>query len=151
VLDRRYEGQHMTRNYLAIRGVDTPDGPLWLDTSISKTNMKSVVARVTKRRAGAGTEFRITGPAWGGQVPIAHVDVQIDTGPWQRAVLEPTRGPYAWRLWSLTVKDLAPGAHTVHSRATDANGMMQPTPEERRKTLAGGREDFAIWTREITV
>jgi hypothetical protein len=29
--------------------------------------------------------------------------------------------------------------------------MMQPTPEERRKTLAGGREDFAIWTREITV
>jgi DMSO/TMAO reductase YedYZ molybdopterin-dependent catalytic subunit len=151
VLDRRYEGQHMTRNYLAIRGVDTPDGPLWLDTSISKTNMKSVVARVTRRRAGSGTEYRITGPAWGGQVPIAQVDVQIDNGPWQRAVLEPSRGPYAWRLWSLSVKDLAPGPHTLHSRATDANGTVQPTAEERRKTFAGGREDFAIWTREITV
>ena len=92
VLDRRYEGQHMTRNYLAVRAVDTPDGPMWLDTSISKTNMKSVVARVARRRAGSEWEYRITGPAWGGQVPIAHVDVQIDDGPWQRATLEPSRG-----------------------------------------------------------
>jgi DMSO/TMAO reductase YedYZ molybdopterin-dependent catalytic subunit len=151
VLDRRYEGQHMTRNYLAVRAAETPDGPLWLDTSISKTNMKSVVARVTRRRSGGGAEFRITGPAWGGQTPIAHVDVQIDDGPWQRAELEASRGPYAWRLWSLTVKDLRPGAHTVHSRATDTNGRMQPTPEERRKRIASGREDFAIWTREIAV
>ena len=151
VLDRRYEGQHMTRNYLAVRAVDTPDGPMWLDTSISKTNMKSVVARVTKRRAGNDWDFRITGPAWGGQVPIAHVDVQIDDGPWQRAVLEPSRGPYAWRLWSLTVKNLAPGPHTVHSRATDANGKAQPTSSDRRKAIASGREDFSIWTREITV
>ena len=52
VLDRRYEGQHMARNYLAMRSFDTPDGPLWLDTSISKTNMKSVVARVARRQAG---------------------------------------------------------------------------------------------------
>jgi DMSO/TMAO reductase YedYZ molybdopterin-dependent catalytic subunit len=151
VLDRRYEGQHMTRNYLAVRAIEGPDDPVWLDTSISKTHMKSVVARVTKRRAAAGTEFRITGPAWGGAVPIAHVDVQIDDGPWQRAVLEPSRGPYAWRLWSLTVKELAPGPHTVHSRATDANGKMQATAEERRKSIASGREDFSIWTREITV
>lgn len=151
VLDRRFEGQHMTRNYLAVRAVDTPDGPMWLDTSISKTHMKSVVARVTKRRVGAGTEFRISGPAWGGQVPIAHVDVQIDGGAWQRAVLEPSRGQYAWRLWSLAVSDLAPGPHTVHSRATDANGKTQVTSEERRKSIASGREDFAIWTREIMV
>jgi DMSO/TMAO reductase YedYZ molybdopterin-dependent catalytic subunit len=151
VLDRRYEGQHMTRNYLAVRASDASDEPVWLDTSISKTHMKSVVARVTKRRVGAGTEFRITGPAWGGQVAIAHVDVQIDNGPWQRAVLEPSKGPYAWRLWSLTVKDLAPGPHTVHSRATDANGKVQATAEERRKSIASGREDFSIWTREILV
>jgi DMSO/TMAO reductase YedYZ molybdopterin-dependent catalytic subunit len=151
VLDRRYEGQHMTRNYLAVRSVDTPDGPMWLDTSISKTNMKSVVARVTKRRAGADSEIRITGPAWGGQVPISHVDVQIDDGPWQRAALEPSRGPYAWRLWSLTVKNLAPGTHKVHSRATDTNGKMQPTANARRQSIASGREDFSIWTREIRI
>jgi DMSO/TMAO reductase YedYZ molybdopterin-dependent catalytic subunit len=151
LLDRRYEGQHMTRNYLAVRSVETPDGPLWLDTSISKTNMKSVVARVTRRRSGADAEFRITGPAWGGQVPIAHVDVQIDDGPWQRAALEPSRGAYAWRLWSLHVKNLAPGPHQLHSRATDANGKTQPTPADRRTAIASGREDFSIWTRSIRI
>jgi DMSO/TMAO reductase YedYZ molybdopterin-dependent catalytic subunit len=151
VLDRRFEGQHMTRNYLAVRAVDTEAGPLWLDTSISRTHMKSIVARVTRKRNGSDWDFRITGPAWGGQVPISHVDVQIDDGPWQRAELEPSRGQYAWRLWSLSVKNLPPGPHKVHSRATDANGKMQPTPEERRKAIASGREDFSIWTREIVV
>jgi DMSO/TMAO reductase YedYZ molybdopterin-dependent catalytic subunit len=151
VLDRRFEGQHMTRNYLAVRAVETDEGPMWLDTSISRTHMKSIVARVTKRRNGSDWEFRITGPAWGGQVPIAHVDVQVDDGPWQRASLEAPRSPYAWRLWSLTVKNLAPGAHRLHSRATDVNGKMQPTPEERREVIASGREDYSMWTREITV
>ena len=151
VLDRRYEGQHMTRNYLAVRAVDTPDGPMWLDTSISKTHMKSLVARVTRRRAGTDWEFRISGPAWGGPLPIAHVDVQVDDGPWQRATLEPSRGAYAWRLWSLTIKNLAAGTHKVHSRATDANGKVQPTTTDRRQAIASGREDFSIWTREIRI
>jgi DMSO/TMAO reductase YedYZ molybdopterin-dependent catalytic subunit len=151
VIDRRYEGQHMARNYLALRSYETPDGPLWLDTSISKTNMKSVVARITRRKSGAEWEYRISGPAWGGPVPIAAVDVQIDDGPWQRATLEPSRGKYAWRLWSLTMKGLTPGAHQLHSRATDANGAMQPTETARRAAIASGREDFSIWTREIEV
>lgn len=151
VIDRRYEGQHMARNYLALRAYDTPDGPLWLDTSISKTNMKSIVARVTRRRRGTASEYKVTGPAWGGQVPIAAVDVQIDGGEWRRATLEAPRGRYAWRLWSLTVNDLAPGKHTVVSRATDANGMHQPTAEERRKKIASGREDFSMWVREILI
>jgi DMSO/TMAO reductase YedYZ molybdopterin-dependent catalytic subunit len=151
VLDRRYEGQHMTRNYLAVRTVETPDGPIWLDTSISKTHMKSLVARMTRRRVGGETEFRITGPAWGGQVPIAHVDVQIDDGEWQRATLEASRGPYAWRLWSLTVKNLASGPHRLHSRATDADGKVQPSPADRRQSIASGREDFSIWTRQVLI
>ena len=80
-----------------------------------------------------------------------NVDVQVDDGPWQRATLEPSRGQYAWRLWSLTVKNLPPGPHKVHSRATDTAGSAQPTAADRRKSIASGREDFSIWTREITV
>jgi DMSO/TMAO reductase YedYZ molybdopterin-dependent catalytic subunit len=151
VLDRRYEGQHMARNYLAVRSFETPEGTLWLDTSISKTNMKSLVARVTRRKVSDDWEYRISGPVWGGQTPIAKVDVQIDDGPWQPATLEASRGKYAWRLWSLTVRNLPPGPHKVHSRATDANGKVQPAADERRKTIASGREDFSIWTREIVV
>ena len=151
VLDRRYEGQHQVRNYLSLRAVETPDGPIWLDQSISRTHLKSVVARVVRRQRGEGWTYRISGPAWGGQAAIEAVDVQIDKGPWQRARLDPPRGQYAWRLWELEVVDLAPGSHTVVSRAIDANGVVQPTAEERSKRLASGREDNTRWVREIEV
>jgi DMSO/TMAO reductase YedYZ molybdopterin-dependent catalytic subunit len=151
VLDRRYEGQHQVRNYLSLRSVDTPDGPIWLDQSISKTHMKSIVARVARRRSGESWAYRISGPAWGGQVPIERVEVQIDNGPWQKATLDPSKGKYAWRLWALEVKDLAPGKHAVVSRAVDANGAIQPTEEERRTRIASGREDNTQWVREILV
>ncbi len=151
VIDRRYEGQHQVRNYLSLRAVETPDGPLWLDQSISRTHMKSIVARVTRRRAGSGWEYRVSGPAWGGQTPIAAVELQVDGGAWQRVALEPSRGAYAWRLWSHTVRDLAPGLHTVVSRAIDTDGRVQPTEEERRRTLASGREDNTQWRRQIEI
>jgi hypothetical protein len=141
----------MARNYLSLRAVETPDGPIWLDTSISKTYMKSLVARATRRKAGADWEYRFTGPAWGGPVPIASVEVKIDDGPWQRASLEGPRGKYAWRLWSYTTKNLPSGSHKIVSRATGEDGKVQPTPEERRNVIASGREDYAIWTREIVV
>ncbi|MDP1572168.1 MAG: molybdopterin-dependent oxidoreductase [Vicinamibacterales bacterium] len=151
VIDRRYEGQHQVRNYLSLRSVDTPEGPLWLDMSISKTNMKSAIARVTRRRAGGAWEYTVSGAAWGGRAPIAAVEVQVDEGAWQRATVEAPRGQYAWRLWSLTTRDLAPGPHTLASRATNADGLVQPTTEELRRSIQSGREDFAIWRRTIEV
>jgi DMSO/TMAO reductase YedYZ molybdopterin-dependent catalytic subunit len=151
VIDRRYEGQHQVRNYLSLRAVDTPEGPIWLDQSISTTHLKSIVARVARRAGGAGWTYRISGPAWGGQVPIDRVEVQIDNGPWQKATLEPAKGKYAWRLWAFETNDLPAGKHMVVSRAIDANGAIQPTDEERRKRIASGREDNTQWVREIVV
>jgi DMSO/TMAO reductase YedYZ molybdopterin-dependent catalytic subunit len=151
VIDRRYEGQHQVRNYLSLRSVATPDGPIWLDQSISKTHMKSLVARATRTKAGAGWRYRLSGPAWGGQVPIDRVEVRIDEGSWQRAELEPSRSAYAWRLWHLEARDLAPGKHTVVSRAIDTSGAVQPTEDERRTRLASGREDNSQWVREIEI
>lgn len=151
VLDRRYEGRHQVRNYLSLRSIDTPEGPMWLDTSISRNRLKSCVARMVRVRDGGGWRYRISGPAWGGQVPIEAVDVRIDDGPWQRATFGAEQGRYAWRLWSLEVADLPPGPHTVVSRAVDANGALQPTAEERRQSIASGREDNSLWVREFEV
>lgn len=160
VLDRRYEGQHQDRNYLSLRAIQTPDGPLWIDTSISKTRLKSIVARVTRSQQGGAWRYRIAGPAWGGQAAIAKVEVSIDSGAWQPATLDPlpaeaqrlpSRAKYGWVLWSLTVSGLAPGTHTVVSRAIDANGKVQPTKAERDAEIASGREDNAQWMREIRV
>ncbi len=160
VLDRRYEGQHQVRNYLSLRSVATPDGPMWIDTSISKNRLKSLVARVTRTRQGAGWQYRIAGPAWGGQVPIKAVEVAIDGGPWQPASIDPlpadaARLPngarFGWVLWSLRVPDLSVGTHTLVSRAIDVNGRVQPTKAERDAEIASGREDNSQWTREIRV
>jgi hypothetical protein len=51
----------------------------------------------------------------------------------------------------LTTKGLTAGAHKLHSRAADATGTMQPTDAARRTSIASGREDFSIWTRQIMV
>src|SRR5262249_34472877 len=40
VIDRRYEGRHMARNYQSLRAVQSNGETLWLDTSISRTNLK---------------------------------------------------------------------------------------------------------------
>ncbi len=151
VIDRRYEGQHMARNYLSLRSVETPEGPVWLDMSISRTNMKSAVARVTRRKAQGAWAYTISGAAWGGATPIAAVDIQIDGGAWTRATLGTERSKYAWTLFSLTTVALTPGPHTLVSRATDADGHQQPTAEERGKVVASGREEFSLWPREIVV
>lgn len=160
VLDRRYEGQHQVRNYLSLRSVETPDGPLWIDTSISKTRLKSLVARITRTKQGSGFRYTMRGPAYGGQTPIAAVEVSIDNGPWQKATIDPlppegarlpSRGKYAWVLWRYETPDLAVGTHTVVSRAIDANGRVQPVREERDRDIASGREDNAQWTREFRI
>ena len=159
VLDRRYEGQHQVRNYLSLRSVATPEGPLWIDTSISKNRLKSIVARVTRHKRDGDLVYKISGPAWGGQVPITAVEVQVDGGPWQSATIEPSatakrlasKGKYSWVLWSYSVPNLAPGTHKVVSRAVDANGKVQPTEAERSAEIASGREDNSQWTREIRV
>src|SRR5205807_10470055 len=49
VIDRRYEGPQMARNYHTLHAVAGPP-PMLLETSISRTRLKSVVARVTRRR-----------------------------------------------------------------------------------------------------
>lgn len=151
VLDRRYEGQHQVRNYLSLRSAQTPGGPVWLDTSISRNRLKSLVARVTRRRVGGRWQYTASGVAWGGQEPIAGVDVQLDGGAWQPATLDSRRSKYAWVMWSLAVPELAVGTHTLVSRARDAKGVLQPTAEQRRAEIASGREDNSMWTREILV
>jgi DMSO/TMAO reductase YedYZ molybdopterin-dependent catalytic subunit len=160
VLDRRYEGQHQVRNYLSLRAVRTSDGPMWIDTSISKNRLKSVVARVTRTKRGSDWQYRISGPVWGGQSPVAAVEVSIDSGEWRAAAIDPlppevqrlpSRGKYGWVLWSLSVPNLAPGTHTLVSRAIDATGKLQPTKAERDAEIASGREDNSQWTREIRI
>jgi hypothetical protein len=41
-----------------------------------------------------------------------------------------TKEKYGWKLFNYTVNSLAPGDHTLVSRAIDATGKVQPTAQE---------------------
>ena len=151
IIDRRYEGRHMARNYQSLRAVKSPGETLWLDTSISRNNLKSVVARVTRRRAGGRFEYHITGAAWGGLATITRVEVQVDAGPWRPATIRQRSADSAWMLWSFDWNDATPGPHTLVSRAANARGEIQPTREELREKLIGNREDNSQWRRPVMI
>jgi DMSO/TMAO reductase YedYZ molybdopterin-dependent catalytic subunit len=66
----------------------------------------------------------IGGVAWAQPVGVATVEVQIDGGAWQQAILGPSAGDDYWRQWYLPW-DAEPGSHQIASRATDRNGNVQ--------------------------
>jgi Mo-co oxidoreductase dimerisation domain len=66
----------------------------------------------------------LRGAAWGG-AGVATVEVRVDGGRWRQADLEPGRGRWALRRWSLPWA-ATPGDHRLDVRATDLVGERQP-------------------------
>lgn len=151
VIGRRYEGRHMARNYHSLRSVESPGDTIWLDTSISKNNLKSVVARVTRRRVGNRFLHSIAGAAWGGESRIEKVEVRVDDGAWRDARIDFRSGPFGWLLWSCEWPDAGTGKHTLVSRAINARNEIQPTRDEWRTRIASNREDNSQWPRIIVI
>ncbi|MDX1494545.1 MAG: molybdopterin-dependent oxidoreductase, partial [Longimicrobiales bacterium] len=107
--DTRFMGKFMARDYVTLRQEGPDESAVWAETWVGRANINSIPARVLKTADG----HRIHGAAWGAD--IARVEVRIDDGPWQPAVLGEGRGdPHAWTFWSMDW-DPAPGRHTVTS------------------------------------
>lgn len=145
VLDRRYEGRQMARNYHSLRALENG---FWLDTSISKMRVKSVVAQVWRRKEAGQWRYRIGGAAWGGA--IARVEVAVD-GNWREARMDHAGTDSAWWLWSCAWPEAKAGRHEIVSRAVTRAGEVQPTQEELKARLASFREDHAQWVRTVIV
>jgi DMSO/TMAO reductase YedYZ molybdopterin-dependent catalytic subunit len=150
-IDRPYEGRQMARNYQSLRAVKSPAGTLWLDSSISRNNLKSVITRVTRRTVAERFEYKIAGAAWGGPARIVRVEVQIDGGAWRSATIDHRAGDAAWVLWSMPWSEPADGGHVLVSRAINARGDIQPTREEMREKLISNREDNSQWPRSLVI
>ena len=122
----RLAGRFMARDYVTIREETRGDDTVWTFTTVGKDRLKSAPARVTR----TGARHTITGVAWG--APVSRVEVSIDGGPFQ-----PTRLPrqgsdseHSWRFWTYDWGTPAAGEHTVQSRAHDADGNVQPAPDD---------------------
>ena len=76
-------------------------------------------------RVAAG-QVTVAGVAWAPATGIAGVEVSADNGPWHTARLAAADGIDTWRQWVWTW-DAAPGLHTLQVRATDNQGVTQPS------------------------
>jgi DMSO/TMAO reductase YedYZ molybdopterin-dependent catalytic subunit len=131
VIDRRYQGHFMARDYVTIREEERDGETVWTFTSVTRDRLKSAPAKVTRQ----DDQHSVMGVAWG--APIAGVEVRIDDGPWRPATLAEGEGSdYAWVFWTFDWDTPDLGEHTVTSRATDVNGNIQPAPDDPRVSIA---------------
>jgi hypothetical protein len=115
----------MGRDYVTQRTVQQDGKTSTRFTSVGRARLKSAPARVVR-----GAQYRVEGVAWG--APIGWVEVRIDDGPWRPASIvdQDAAGGFAWRRWRLDWGHPTAGEHTVSSRAFDANGRVQPAPDD---------------------
>ncbi len=91
--------------------------------AVGRMLVKSLIV-APREGSAVSSPVEIRGWAWTGQGTINGVQVEVG-GTTHSAVLEPERGRYAWRGWSLKL-DLPAGQHTAIARARDTSGDLQP-------------------------
>ena len=148
----RYMGRYMARDYVSVRGERQGDDIVYVESSVTKIRLKSVIARVHRRATTNGkVPLRAMGAAWGDGTEITRVEVSVDEGPWQPAQIDAEpKSKFSWRFFSIDLVALSPGKHTLVSRAIDAKGRIQPASTDDEIALKRTYwEANQQWPREI--
>jgi DMSO/TMAO reductase YedYZ molybdopterin-dependent catalytic subunit len=147
----RYLGNYQARWYRSVVGVggtgeDDDPQTQWMETEVTRMRLKSVIARVSK----SGDAHQILGFVLNDGTPLKSVEIQIDTGPWQKATLASGNTRYSWKLFTYRWEGAVPGEHTLVSRATDVEGTEQPVADQlkRKKTFL---QDNAQFPRRVMI
>jgi DMSO/TMAO reductase YedYZ molybdopterin-dependent catalytic subunit len=146
VQDARFLGRFMSRDYVTLVSQEIGGKTVWNETSVSRIRIKSVIGRLTR----TGTRYTAHGFVLNDGTPLKTVEVRVDNGPWQAAKMFASNTEYSWKLFTYEWSGLAPGEHTIVSRATDANGATQPEESELsgKKTMWENNGQFV---RKFTV
>jgi len=142
----RYLGKFQARWYRTLRGESINGEVKYTEAEISRQQLKSVVARVTR----ADGAHRIQGFVLTDGTAVKSVEVRIDDGPWRAATMDPSNTPFSWKLFSYRWTGATPGEHTVVSRVTDVNGRIQPTATDLESKLTS-LENNAQWPRKVQI
>jgi sulfite oxidase len=130
IRDREHDGEKMTgtdyRLPLDPIGPGDPVDPARFAV-ITDIPVKSLITAPAEGfRHPAGVPLDVSGFAWSGHVPLAHVEISADDGAtWQACRLEEAADRFAWRRFRATVSP-APGPVTLVARAHDTDGRAQP-------------------------
>ena len=121
-------GKWQARWYRTVRGEMIGGQMYWTEKAISHLQLKSFIARVSKR----GSDHNVFGIILHDGTPLKSVEVKVDNGPWQPATIDPatSKEKYSWKQFNYVWRGATPGEHTLVSRVTDVNGRVQPTVEE---------------------
>jgi DMSO/TMAO reductase YedYZ molybdopterin-dependent catalytic subunit len=147
VQDEPFLGKFQARWYRTLREENIGGVTMAKETGVTKMRLKSIIARVTTNGKG----YKVTGFVLNDGTPIRAVEVKVDDGPWQKAMLSPeTSSTYSWKLFTFDWTGATPGEHTLVSRVTDVNGHVQPTAQDlaNKKTFL---EDNGQFPRKITI
>jgi DMSO/TMAO reductase YedYZ molybdopterin-dependent catalytic subunit len=146
----RFLGNYQARWYRTVRtvggsGTETDPETQWVETEVTRLNLKSVIARVTKMNGA----HKVRGWVLNDGTPLRSVEVKVDDGPWKAAAIEPAE-KHSWKLFTYTWEGASPGEHTIVSRVTDVNGQVQPTATDlaRKKTFL---EDNSQMPRKVMI
>jgi DMSO/TMAO reductase YedYZ molybdopterin-dependent catalytic subunit len=149
--EERFLGNFQARWYRTLRGVggtgeDADPGTQWVENEVTRMRVKSVISRVRKNAAG----LQVFGFVLNDGTPVKSVEVSVDGGPWQAATLDKANTRFSWKLFTFDWKGATPGEHTLVSRASEADGAVQPLAADlkRKKTFL---EDNAQFPRKITI
>jgi len=91
------------------------DGPILTESRIDHPSSGTALA--------VG-QVDIDGLAWAPDRGVGQVEVRVDDGPWQAALLSRAISKATWVQWWLRWQ-ATPGTHTIQVRATDATGAVQ--------------------------
>src|SRR6185369_9292987 len=107
LLDRRYMSKYMAREYVTIRGEEHDGKTVWRETSVGPMDVKSVVARVVRRK---NSSLGVAGAAWTDGTPLQRVELKIDDGNWTSVELDKNRrSKYSWTFWNYEWKNPSAG------------------------------------------
>ena len=145
--EEQYMGKYQTRWYRTVR-METIDGETRMnETAVTHMQLKSFIARVSRD----GSRYNVLGVVLNDGTPLKTVEVKVDDGPWQTATMDKsTTAKYSWKLFNYTWNGATPGEHTLVSRVTDVNGVVQPTEKdlENKKSFL---EDNSQQPRKVMI
>jgi DMSO/TMAO reductase YedYZ molybdopterin-dependent catalytic subunit len=142
-----FMGKWQARWYRTLRG-EMINGELkWTENAVTHMRPKSFIARVTKN----GNQHKVFGVILNDGTPIKSIEVKVDEGSWQPAQLDSaTREKFGWKFFTYMWSGATPGEHTLVSRVTQADGLVQPTEQDlaNKKTFL---EDNSQHPRKVTI
>jgi DMSO/TMAO reductase YedYZ molybdopterin-dependent catalytic subunit len=123
VVDTPFTGFFQATHYLYRDESGTPDGE-----PVRRMRVRSLIARPEDGAEIREPEVELAGVAWSSAVQVSRVEVSLDRGvTWEPAELDDGSTDQPMRIWRFRWTQPEPGVYEIMVRATDANGISQPT------------------------